>query len=193
MDVCEKVPPYIIIEEVHTKVGWPSVANTVGPSHLQILRTVLQFCEVQQYLFDGRPMSGAPTPMDYLKEFLTPGRQITQRSTGEKHVLYRYRGFRNLVQLLPEIQDLLPEALTKQYDLGVNHSPFIFGKDPIPPIRLYGNSRAKFVLVGGKPPAQAIGVYDPSSKKLSMLTANQASRLIQRIQRLAPASQARPQ
>ena len=179
MKMCKPQPNYVIIEEIHSKAGLPSLGNTIGPGLWQVMRRVLQVCDVQDLFFDGKRIKGMPSTWQYIQEFVRPGKQITQRPTGKREMILTYAGFSNILQPLPKIGNLLPKSWTKQYNLGKpSLSPFVYGRDPIPKVRLYGNAKAQFIMPGGKPPATAVGIYKGATNKLEIPPLEQRTRLI---------------
>jgi hypothetical protein len=156
---CTPQPTYLIIEEIHLKTGMPAMGNTIGPTMYQVLRRVLQVCDLQDFHFEGKRLDGNPSKWQYIREFLTPGKQITLHPTGKKELMVAYTGYRNILTPLPKIGGLLPELLTKTYNFKPSLTPFIYGEDPIPRIQLYGNPSVTFEMPGGAPPATVIGVY----------------------------------
>lgn len=118
--------------------------------------------------YEGERIVGMPSTWQYIQEFLRPGEQITTRSTGKKEFVIMYAGFDNLLTPLPKIGDLFPESWTKEYDLGTPPSPFVYGRDPISRVRLYGNPQVQFVMPGGKPPPIAVGIYKQQRGRLEI-------------------------
>ncbi len=159
VDQCAPQPTYLIVEQIHHKSGMPAFGNTIGPSVYQVYRRVLQVCDLQDFYFEGRRIAGAPSKWQYIQEFLTPGKQISLRSTGEKGFKVAYSGFSSLLTPLPKVGGFLPESWTKEYNIGAPLSPFVYGTDPVPRIQLYGNPNAIFEMPGDSPPPTAIGVY----------------------------------
>ena len=179
--VCTPQPTFVIVEEIHLKTGLPSFANTVGPTLHQVVRRVLQTCDEQDTFFKGKRLSGMPSPWQYLQHYLLPGTQITTRPTGQKRFVLVYAGFKNLLTPLPKIRDKLPESLTKEYDLGTPPTPFAYGSDPIPRVQLYGNPNADFVMLGGKRPAVAVGIYSQTRNELELPSPREGGRVIMRL------------
>jgi hypothetical protein len=179
--ICTPQPNYVIVEQIYQKRGLPSVPGTgsvIGPSLYQVVRRVLQVCDEQDVFFEGQRLSGMPSTWQYLQELLLPGKQITTRPTGQREFTLAYFGFKNIIQPLPQVGGLLPEAWTRRYNLGTPPSPFIFGHDPIPQIQLYGNPRAEFVMPGGQPPPTAVAIYHASGNRLEFPLVHDRERLI---------------
>jgi hypothetical protein len=131
--------------------------------------------------FEGQPISGMPSTWQYIQEFVRPGRQITTHPTGERDFVLAYAGFKNIVQPLPRVGNLLPESWTRSYDIGTPPSPFVFGSDPIPCVELYGNPRADFIMPGGEPPATAVGIYHQTGNRLELPPRNERDRMIEQL------------
>lgn len=180
--LCTPQPTYVIVEQIHPKAGLPSsVGGTIGPGHYQLFRRVIQVCDIQDIFFDGKRIFSTPGTWQYIQEFLRPGKQITRQPTGERQFVTVYAGFKNLLKPLPKIGNLLPDSWTKQYDLGTPPSPFIYGRDPIPTVSLYGNPCAEFVMIGGTPPPVAVGVYNQTRNQLKLPAAVDRQRVINRL------------
>lgn len=185
--LCTPQPTYIIIEQIHSKAGLPtSVGGTIGPGQYQLFRRVIQVCDIEDMFFDGKRIFGTPSTWQYIQEFLRPGKQITKHPTGEKQFVLVYAGFKNILTPLPKIGNLLPESWTKKYDLGTPPSPFIYGRDPIPAVSLYGNPRTEFVMIGGTPPPVAVGVYNQTRNQLTLPTASDRQRAINSLLQTKP-------
>lgn len=185
--VCTPQPSYVVVEQIHPKPGLPAIGNTIGPSMYQVFRRVLQVCAEQDVVFEGRRIAGSPSIWQYLHEVLRPGPQITTTANGKQHFVLSYAGFRNLLTPLPEVGGLLPEAWTKQYDLGTPSTPFKFGKDPIPLVRLHGDPRVRFVMPGGRPPATAVGIWHSDSKRLDVPDYAERQSVIEKLVQPLPA------
>lgn len=181
IEICTPQPNYVIVEQIHPKSGLPNFGNTIGPSNLQVFRRVIQVCDSQDVFFEGKRLQGIPSTWQYIQEFLRPGKQITTRPNGQKNFLLTYAGFENIITPLPKIGNLFPEKWTKQYNLGVPPSPFVYGKDPIPAIRLYGKPNVQFVMFGGKEPPIAVGIYKQSTKKLELPAATERESVIKKL------------
>nr|WP_319394727.1 hypothetical protein [uncultured Desulfobacter sp.] len=180
--LCTLQPTYVIIEQIHPKAGLPSaVGGTIGPGLYQLYRRVIQVCDVHDIFFDGKHMSNPPGAWQYIQEFLMPGKQITSHPTGEKQFVRVYAGFKNLLNPLPKVGSLFPDSWTKQYDLGAPPSPFVYGNDPIPSVKLYGNPQAIFEMVGGAPPPVSVGVYNRANNQLTFPNITDRRRVLSRL------------
>jgi hypothetical protein len=168
LNLCTPQPNYVIVEQIHSKSGMPAIGGVIGPQANQVYRRIFQVCDIQDMFFQGKRISGFPSTWQYIQEFIHKGKQITTRPTGKKQLTIAYSGFKNLITPLPKFREALPESLTKQYDLGTPASPFIYGKDPIPQIQLYGNSKVEFITFGGNTPPTAVGVYKGAKGQLEL-------------------------
>lgn len=175
MDItlCSPQPRFILVEQVYTKSGMPSLGNTIGPSVQQVFRRVIQVCGVQEAYFEGSRIHGMPSAWQMIQEWVRPGQQITTQSTGEQKLMLAFAGFRNIVQPLPT----MAERDLGGPPLGL----YVYGSDPVPTVQLYGNPKVDFVAVGGKGAPTAVGVYDQASAQLELPTVADRQLVIQRL------------
>ena len=66
-----------------------------------------------------------------------------------------------------------------------------YGKDPIPTVKLYGNSKIQFVSTGGRQPPTALATYDSGSKKLEQVPSKDMAKVLQAVKNRAPADRLR--
>jgi len=168
VELCSPRGMYVVVEEIHPMTGAPTKPSNIGPSLVKVVRHVYQACEYQdQYYFDGRPIeSGRPTAWQYILHMLSGDGRITTAGSGREGWYHAYTGYRNLVTPLPKIKDILPAAVTKQYDAGALGSPYVFGQDPIPHVQLYGRGDVSFSTMGGMSAPRAIAIYDGGAEVL---------------------------
>lgn len=159
---------YILIEQLHAKSGMPSFGNTIGPSMQQIYRQVYQLHSLHDTFIDGQRVTPATaTVWQQIKGAL--GINITTAPNGKHATKLEYAGFTNEIQPLPKMGDTLPQGLTRQY-LFRTPSPYLFGTDPIPEVRLYRNPRSVFRQVnGGTSPSTAMARFNSTNGELVML------------------------
>ncbi|XXT23151.1 hypothetical protein WME94_16580 [Sorangium sp. So ce429] len=165
--LCSPQPIYVIVEAVYPGRGIPQLWNTVGPELTKVQRHVAQVCAVEDMFFDGERLDGFPGVFELLREYLTPGTQITTRRTGRRELSLVYAGFRNILRAFTELPGL-PSAVTRERDLGTPPRPFVYGVDPIPHVHLYGNPRVIFTSPGGTSPPRAVAVYHATSGRLEV-------------------------
>jgi len=150
---------FVIIESIHS-------SDLFRVSELtQVYRQVVRFCNYEEYRFDGRPLSGIPSQIQYLKHFLSGGRRITTHPT-ERNGLYTvYAGIRNSLRPVANlhIEGKVTGVLAKSYDLGVPMSPFIYGADPVPEMQLSMRNDIHFMMPGGNPPPTALAFYNKNT------------------------------
>jgi hypothetical protein len=185
--VCKSDEVYVIIEQIYTKGGIPTLGNTVGASLTQIHRVVAQVCLEQQIQYDGKPINGAgiPSLWQVATDYFSPGR-LTQKPTGKRSFVLAYGGFINSVQPLNQIGNLTPEVLTKTYDF-VPPTPYLYGKDPLPTVRLYKDPKVKFVsLNGGQNPPTAVAIYNKTSGQISYPSIDFAQQAIEDVLKKHP-------
>lgn len=81
---------------------------------------------------------------------------------------HEYSGFINDIQLLPKFASWLPEFLTKQR-LFALPTPYAYGRDPLPTVRLYENNSAVFIAKdGGAGVPVAVAKYNSHAHQISM-------------------------
>lgn len=178
--LCAPEPIYVIRETIHPGRGLPQLWNTVGPELTKVQRTVWQVCALEEEFFDGERLDDSLSDFRRLWELLTPGTQITKRRTGRKELMAVYAGFRNILRVFTELPGL-PDAVTRERDLGTLRSPFIYGVDPIPQVRLYGNPSVMFTSAGGTSPPTALAVYYATSGKLDVPPPGERERVLRRL------------
>ena len=172
-------PIFVIIEQIYNKSGMPSLGNTIGPSLRQVVRRVAQVHAVQDVFFEGQRIEGMPTTMQNLREFLTPGQQITTRPTGEKSLVLVYAGYTNLLTPLQQMGNIVPEAITQERTLPTwTGGLFRYGTDPVPNIVLQGNPRVMFTMPGGNGPQTAVAIYNQQTRSLELPTPDMRAQAI---------------
>ncbi|TKC78208.1 hypothetical protein FAZ69_31980 [Trinickia terrae] len=177
----------MLVEQIYTKSGMPSIANTVGPTLFQISRTVLQVYSLGDIYIDGKLVDASSMTMwDMIKGSLGIG--VTSRPSGQTSLKLEYSGFYNEIQPLPEIRAIVPRALSAEYAFDVR-SPYIYGHDPLSSIRLYRNPAVTFVQAdGGRSPATAIAKFNQGNHELKTLdSALQISQAIRELEGSNPA------
>lgn len=157
---------FIIVESIHTSDIFRVSEIT------QIYRQVIGFCNFQEFRFDGEPLSGIPSQIQYIKNFISGGRRITVHPVGKNGLYYVYKGVRNAGRPIANlnIEGKVAGILSRNYDLGVPMSPFIFGKDPIPEVQLSMRNDVHFIMPGNQPPPTAFAVYNKNTRTLHEVT-----------------------
>jgi hypothetical protein len=146
---------YIIIESVHGSDLFRLGEVT------QVYRQIIGFCNFQSFLFDGERLGGNPSAWHYVRHFVSRKQRITTAPTGKNGLYYVYRGVSNAVKPLNSV--LASGLLSKQFSLGAPRTPFTWGRDPIPHMRLHERSDVHFVMPGNNPPPTAFAIYTPDS------------------------------
>ncbi|WP_409523643.1 hypothetical protein [Nitrincola sp. MINF-07-Sa-05] len=157
---------FIIVESIHT-------SDIFRVSELtQVYRQVIGFCNFEEFKFDGEPLSGIPSQIQYIKNFVSGGRRITTHPTGQNGLYYVYRGVRNSGRPIANlnIEGKVAGILSKSYDLGVPMSPFIFGTDPVPEVQLSMRNDIHFIMPGNQPPPTAFAIYNKDTGLLHEVT-----------------------
>jgi len=156
IELCRPEPVYIITETVKHALGWGKVTVdgiNVGVDAYKVTRQIVQACIAQDYYVDGQRHDGPPSTWEYLKYYLGLAK-IEGRDKPKTQVnpLLVYSGFKNL-----------GEALGIRRNIYTPQS-YIYGTDPIPNVKLYGNAKINFYMPGGKGHPTAVVIYDPRSK-----------------------------
>jgi hypothetical protein len=151
---CKYDPVYIITEEVHHAAGWGYVTvggKNAGFDVLKVTRKIVQPCVEQEvYIDDEKKM---PTDWDYIKDFL--GLAVIEyrgKPNAKINPVLVYSGFRNIGEVLGARKNIPTPQI------------FVYGTDPIPHIKLYGNKAIKFHTIGGQGSPKAVAIYDLRNK-----------------------------
>lgn len=149
---------FVVIESIHSDSFFKVAEIT------QVYRQIIGFCNYETYLFDGKPLDGAPSQWQFIRHFLSGKRRITTAPTERNGLYYVYRGVRNAVK--PLNSRVAAGLLSREYSLGEPRTPFTWGSDPIPHMQLYGRNDVHFVMPGNSPPPTAFAIYTPKTGKL---------------------------
>jgi len=185
---CELSGNYIVLEWIVPKPGVPYVpipnaaaetAKLLISPGTQIVRKVVQRCDLQVYTFDGKPVQGTPSWLDLIRHFTSPGQRLFHQPTGEYQYQYVYEGFTNV----PEIVTFLPLAVSKH--INFEYKPpglYIMGTDPIPHARLYNNPAVTFaVSQGGAGVPFAAAVYDNKTRMLTQFPPSEMAATLKKL------------
>lgn len=179
IQLCTPQASYIIVERVYT------VHTTYSPGWgwRKITRHVAQTCNVEDMLYNGQRVDGIPSPWQYLMDALGFG-EITTRPTGERNVVLVYAGFEDLIRPLPEDLHIpqLPEFPFQEYRLP-QVSPFIYGTDPIPEVRLFNDPSVPFVAQGGNGAPTAMAIYHGDTGRRELVDSSQLQIMLQQLRR----------
>ncbi len=148
-----------------TSLGIPGTPITaVGLDKIE--RWVYEVREASDIYFLGDKMNRHPGLSEWLVEMILPGDQVETRGTGKMGFVLMYYGYLNIANM--------PALKTEASMFWVS----LYGSDPVPNKRLYGEPKAKFEVVGGKGDPTAVAYYDgpldrmnyiPSSAKAELL------------------------
>ena len=184
--LCTPNGTYFIVERVYVV----NTSHTPGPSARKVTRHVAQTCDRQHTLYNGEIVDGMPTPWQYLMDALGLA-TLSYRPTGETSVVLMYAGFENLFRPLPAELKLgfVPDALGFLFE---EHSldgfgPFIYGEDPIPEVRLFGDPSVQFYSAGGNEPPTAMAIYHGDTGRLEHVPPNQLEIMLRQLG-ITPAS-----
>lgn len=161
IELCRPEQIYIITETVEHALGWGKITVNginVGVDAYKAMRQVIQACIPQDYYVDGKRKDDMPTSWEYIKSYLGMAKiEGRDKPTTQVTPLLVYSGFQNL-----------GEAVGYRRKIYTPQT-FIFGVDPIPQIRLYGNPKIDFHSPGGQGNPTAVVIYDPRSKDKQLI------------------------
>lgn len=165
---------YFIKEQIYSKGGLPTLANTIGPAAKQIYRMVLQLKTEQDVFYDNKKVNHDDLSTWQQLNVLFDRNIISQRDrkNGKVIVGLEYAGFDTYVTPFAGFEDTLPKALTTDYlyNKELLPAPFIYGKDPIPSVRLYNNPHVQFFMdQGGLGIPTALGKFDKNNRNLGII------------------------
>lgn len=140
---------YFIKESIYSKPGLPTIGNTIGPSGIQVVKSVYHLMEEYDGFYEGKLIDYNNINL-WDKFKIIFGVDVTERiKTDGKLILnYEYCGYTTFITPIDGFSRILPEWASKKYKLNV-HTPFIFGKDPVKNINLYNNIQAVFYVENG--------------------------------------------
>lgn len=125
---------------------------------------MLQIRALSDIYIDGKPEADASLWQQMKGAF---GIGVTTHPTGKNAVVLEYAGVSNVLTLLPKIGNLIPEAITRE---RTGPSPFSFGNDPLPRVKLYSNPRVVFLMPnGGQSIPTAMAKYNRMTNELVLL------------------------
>lgn len=165
---------YFIKEQIHPKSGFPSFANTIGPSGKQIYRMVFQLKLEQDIFYENKRVNHNDLSTWQQLRALFDKNLISQKDKkgGKAIVGLEYAGFDTYVTPVVGFDNFLPKSLTTEYvyNNDLLPSPYLYGKDPIPSVRLYNNPHVQFFMdQGGTGIPTALGKFDKKNRHLGII------------------------
>lgn len=158
---------YFIKELIYSKGGLPTIANTIGPTGIQVLKQVYHLMCEQQAFYNGKPLDYNQLNL-WDKFRITLGLNITEKTeaNGKTTFNFEYCGFTTFITPVDGFGRMLPKWFSKKHNTSVP-TPYTFGRDPIPSINLYRNTKAKFFMAnGGDSVPCAMAKYNAKSGQL---------------------------
>lgn len=160
---------FIIKEQIFSKNGLPSIGH-FSPSAVQIQRYVYQLRKEQEVFWEGRKIDY--TQLGIWEKFkILMGNDLVSRDKQGGSTLYslEFAGFETRVTPLDGAKAPLPDFLGKSYKINVP-TPYIYGQDPIPEMKLYGRKDVSFIMSnGGLSAPTAMAKYNKTTKNLIMI------------------------
>lgn len=177
IQLCTPQTTYFIVERVYTMY----TTHTPGPQWRKVTRHVAQTCNVEDMYYDGQRVEGIPSTWQYLMDAIGLS-EITTRPTGQTNLVLVYAGFEDFVRPLPSDLHVpqLPEFPFREYRLP-QVSPFVYGTDPLPNVRLANDPSISFVAPGGDGPPTAMAVYHGDTQRLEPVPREQLEAVLRQM------------
>jgi len=161
---------FLIKEQIYSKTGLPSIANTIGPAGIQVVKSVYHLMVEQDVFYQGRLVNFDTASLwDKFKIIFGIDLSESNKPGGRSVFNLDYCGFSTFVTPIDGFGRILPSWLSKQHNASLP-TPYTFGRDPIPTINLYGNTRVKFFMDhGGGGVPSAFAKYNAKSGNISYI------------------------
>lgn len=159
---------YLIKEQIYSKSGLPTIANTIGPAGLQVVKSVYQLMIEQDAFYQGNPVNfDAAGLWDKFKIIF--GIELSERDKPNGRSLFNldYCGFSTFITPLDGFSKILPSWFSTRHNTSFP-TPYTFGRDPIKNVNLYGDFRVKFFMEhGGSGVPCALAKYNAKTRTIS--------------------------
>lgn len=140
---------YLIKEQIYTKSGLPSVANTIGPTAIQVVKSVYHLMREQELFYNDNPMSYSNVnTWDKFKIAFGIGISEKEKQNGKLIFNLEYCGFSTFITPIDGFDRILPRWLSSKHKINMP-TPYKFGRDPINSVNLYGSIRSRFFIENG--------------------------------------------
>ncbi|VEB96046.1 Uncharacterised protein [Cedecea lapagei] len=167
MSVFKGTGLFFIQEKIFNKSGLPTFANTIGPTSIQVVKSVFELIEEYDSFYKGKLIDFEKISLwDQFKVMFGVDVSEIKKKNGKLAFSQVYCGFRTLVKPIDGFDEHLPKSLTKQRNISIP-TPYTFGKDPVPNVSLYGNIAANFYISdGGTGVPSAFAKYNSKTKEV---------------------------
>ncbi|MFU0888933.1 hypothetical protein ACM26S_23315 [Kluyvera sichuanensis] len=158
---------FFIKESIYSKSGLPTLANTIGPAGIQVLKQVYHLMYEQQALYKGEPIDYSQLEI-WDKFKITFGIDIIERKKTDGKIIFNleYSGFSTFITPIDGFGSKLPKWFSSKHKASLP-TPYTFGRDPIPSVNLYRNISAKFLMgYGGTDVPCSMAKYNAKTGQL---------------------------
>lgn len=162
---------YLIREQAYPKTGLPSFGNSIGPSDIQLVKTVFQLVKEQDVFYKDTLLSDSSKIglWDSFKMAMGVDVRALDKPHGDLILRFEYCGFTTFITPLDGFDRLLPSWFSTKQEYHVP-TPYTFGHDPVKNIELYRNITYNFfVSNGGDGVPQAIVKYNSHTKEIKKI------------------------
>lgn len=137
---------YLIKEQIYTKSGLPSIANTIGPTSIQVVKSVYHLMREQELFYNDSPVNYSNVNT-WGKFKISFGIGISEKDKKNGKLIFNleYCGFSTFITPIDGFDRILPRWLSSKHKISAP-TPYKFGRDPISSVNLYGNIRSKFFI-----------------------------------------------
>ncbi|MGV3346977.1 hypothetical protein ACGVWS_15000 [Enterobacteriaceae bacterium LUAb1] len=140
---------FLIKEQIYNKSGLPSLANTIGPTAIQVVKCVYQLMHEQEAFYHGKSLDFNSVNLWDKFKIIFGIDVISKNKINGKTVLnLDYCGFSTFLKPLDGFDRILPKSFSKERNASLI-TPYTFGRDPISKINLYRDLRSKFFISDG--------------------------------------------
>jgi len=160
---------FIIKEQIFNKGGLPSIGH-FSPSTIQIQRSIYQLRKEQEVFLEGKKVNYDQLGIWEKFKILMGNDLVSRDKLGGKTLFsLEFAGFETRITPLDGAKAPLPDFLGKSYKVKMP-TPYIYGKDPIPEVKLYGRTDISFIMSnGGRATPTAMAKYHKATKNLIMV------------------------
>lgn len=140
---------YLIKEQIYSKSGLPSIGNTIGPTGIQVVKSVYQLMREQEAFYEGKPLNYGE--LDLWDKFkIVFGIDISERDKAGGKVAFSlaYCGFSTFITPVDGFDRILPKWFSTKHNTSIA-TPYTYGRDPIQHVNLYRNTRVRFFADNG--------------------------------------------
>lgn len=157
---------YLIKEQIYSKSGLPTLANTIGPTAIQVVKSVYQLMNEQDLIYKGSLLNSNDNVGLWDRFKIGFGIDVSEKDklNGDSLFMFEYCGFSTFITPVDGFDRILPKWFTSKHNASAP-TPYKFGRDPIRDVNLYRNLSAKFfVKNGGDGIPESLAKYNSKTK-----------------------------